>query len=385
MKPKLILLFALVLSGGLFGCSTTETKIFNTASDDGLPEVINYLGRFYSVRSSADSWPALVRQVKPAFAWNGCDMMWIQYGSNGQPRFILDQAYCYQATNQPLQWILVKVEKFDHDYTNDEAWLMDGAWRQFGNCNLRSEIPLQKSVPDAADNGDQGDYAVIKSANPHYGVVYEIGWQRNMSAGNGLADYGRRIYVWEDRADHWHFLGEGPEEGSERGDESEVESKVVWDNSPTNGLPFQIRFHDAETTYPYTAVAADDVDTNNPESVTICYDSALVAELPAKYQDIRPIPYLLAEKNDTFEKIVFRLGYFEPGWQYFSDEVKQQAEKKQILRAWRAVIIQLNPNLPLHGKIKEGTRVNLINPGELENHLIELDRQQDALLKAGQK
>ena len=30
------------------------------------------------IRVAAETWPALVEKVKPAFAWNGCDLMWIE-------------------------------------------------------------------------------------------------------------------------------------------------------------------------------------------------------------------------------------------------------------------------------------------------------------------
>jgi hypothetical protein len=55
------------------------------------------------------------------------------------------------------------------------------------------------------------------------------------------------------------------------------------------------------------------------------------------------------------------------------------------LEIWRAAIVRLNPDLPQHGKINEGTRVNLVDPGELENHLIELEHKLDSLKNADSK
>jgi hypothetical protein len=83
MKRKLILCLALVLSGGLFGCSTNppaaETKVFNYSTpDSGAVVVLNGLGKCLSVRVEADSWQALIEKTKPTFAWNGRDMMWIE-------------------------------------------------------------------------------------------------------------------------------------------------------------------------------------------------------------------------------------------------------------------------------------------------------------------
>ncbi len=354
MKPKLILCLALILNGGLFGCTTTsaatETKVFDySAPDSGAVVVLKKLGKRLSVRIEADSWQALVIKTKPTFAWNGRDMMWIENDTNGQPQFVLDEAYIYQPTNQPPRWVLLATHAAPFD-----EWY----GKVMGN-NLRGVATLHQTVPIADnDAGVIGDYAVIKSTNPRFGTVYEIGWQMLMANGTCLCEDNRRLYVWKDRTSHWHFLGEGQGEESERGGGQTVESKVVWENSPTNDLPFQIQFHCEQTTSPYN-VSADNTDTNNPPSVTICYDSALVRELPAQHQDIGHNPYLLAEKDDTLEKITLRLGFFLPGWDAWPDETKQQAEKKRILETWRAAIVRLNPNLPQHEKMNEGTRVDL--------------------------
>jgi hypothetical protein len=382
MKTKLILCLALVLSGGSFGCSTTpltaETKVINYSGDltESGPEKIERSGKRLSIRSAADSWSVLIQKVKPTFAWNGCDMLWIEKDKHGQPQFILDEAYIYQPTNQSPQWVLLDA--------NDNADF-DEYYGEVMGRNLRGVAQLCPKVP-VSDNdaGTIGEFAVVLSENRRLGNVYEIGWQQLMANGSCLCENNRRIYVFQDRANYWHFLGEGPGEGSERGGEQTVESKVVWENSTTNNLPFQIRFHREETTSPYN-VSADDTDTNNPPDVTICYDSALVAELPAQCQSIGHNPYLLTEKDDTLEKITLRLGFFLPGWDAWSDEAKQQAEKKRILETWRAVIVRLNPKLPQHGKINEGTRVDILNPGEIINQLWEIDRQLDTLEKAAQK
>ena len=156
MKPKLILCLALVLSGGLFGCSTNppvvETKVFDYSNGDSPATgvVITGLGKTYTISESADSWPALIKKTKPTFAWNGCDMMWIENDTNGQPQFVLDEAYIYQPTNQPRQWILAKDERTKENY---EVWQHEDWWRQFGNCNLRVVVNLQDSKPESNDWG----------------------------------------------------------------------------------------------------------------------------------------------------------------------------------------------------------------------------------------
>lgn len=385
MHPKLRLGLALVLSGGLVGCSTTppaaKTKVFDYSAGGDSPVadgvVIQSLGKDFSIRASADSWPALVQKLKPTFAWNGCDLMWIQNDKGGEPRFILDEAYIYQPTNQPRQWVLLAEERS----VPNEDLRQEIPEFFYSMNNLHGVAPCSNAMPASADVGGKGNYAVAIGTHRQLGTVYEIGWQREMSVGSGLAAYGRRIYVLKDRGNTWHFLGEGPEEGWERGGGCMVESRVIWGNSKTNNLPFQIRFHREETTSPYNSSADD---TNRPPDVTICYDTALVSAPPAQPQDVGKNPYLLTEKDATLEKIILRLGYYWPGWEW-PEAVEQQAKQKRALEAWHAAIVRLNPDLPQHGVIKEGTRVNLVNPGELENQLIELEHQLNALKKADSK
>lgn len=107
MNPKLILILALVLGGGLVSCSTmparTDTKVFD-CSNSRLSvvenNVVTGLGSGFSIRAAADSWPALIEKTKPAFAWNGCDMMWIEAGTNDRPQFVLDEA-CILSAHKP--------------------------------------------------------------------------------------------------------------------------------------------------------------------------------------------------------------------------------------------------------------------------------------------
>jgi len=286
MKPKLLLCLALVLSSGLFGCSTnppaTKTKVIDYSIGDSPVTdgvVVTGLGKSFSIQASADSWHALVKKVKPTFAWNGCDMIWIGNDTNGQPQFVLDEAYIYQPTNQPRQWVLVKDERTKENY---EARQNEDWWRQFSMCNLRAVASLQDSKPSPNDGGYYGNYAVVKAVNQRYGVVYEIGWQEEMSTGNAHSEYSRRIYVFKDTTNRWHFLGEGPGEGAERGGWDIVKSQVVWDDSKANELPLQIKFH-RETTA--TGYEAD--DTNRQLDVVTTNNFVLAGKFPTQLQEFK--------------------------------------------------------------------------------------------------
>jgi hypothetical protein len=396
MNPNFFRVIALVLSGGLLGCQSTATRsqlagereqfasiyqdekqptaepvTFLSYSNGDSPvtdgDVVTDLGGGTFIHAAADSWPALVAKVKPMFAWNGCDLLWIEPDTNGQPQFVLDEAYLYQPTNQPRQWVLLRsiTPKMGPPEVRPEAPRFF-----YSRYNLFTVATLQKTVPHS-DHGD--NYAVAISTNRRQGVIYEIGWQREMSIGTAHPEYGRRIYLWKDRAAHWHFVGEGPEEGWARGGGQTVTSRVVWQDSKTNASPFQIRFHCEETTLPDN-VSADDSNPSDPPYVTICTDYVLEGQLPAIRQPVGDHPYLLAQSRDTLEKIVFRLGFFLPGWGNGSDTARQQSEKQRVLTAWQTAILRLNPNLSQRGEITAGTRVELVNPGELINQLIESGR-----------
>lgn len=282
MKPKLLLGLALVLSGGLLGCSSklhsAETKFFEYSTpDSGDVVTLKGLGRRLSIRVEADSLKALIQKTKPNFVWNGRDMMWVENDKNGQPEFILDEAYIYQPTNQPLRWVLLDTRDAPFD-----EWY--GA--VMGN-NLHGVATLHPTVP-VADNdaGVMGDYAVIKSTNPRFGTVYEIGWQKLMANGTCLCNFNRRIYVLKDGQDRWHFLGEGPAAGSGRGFESTMEAKVVWDGSITNANPLQIQFCCVFSVNTFSNDRSAD-DTNNAPEVITTNNYVIAGAFPARLKKIK--------------------------------------------------------------------------------------------------
>jgi hypothetical protein len=121
---------------------------------------------------------------------------------------------------------------------------------------------------------------VVKAANQRYGVVYEIGWQNERSIGNAHSEYSRRIYLFKDNTNHWHFLGEGPGEGAEKGSEDIVEAQVVWDNSKTNELPLQIKFHEEYTMF-------SDDNANRPTDEVTTNNFVLAGSFPARLQEIK--------------------------------------------------------------------------------------------------
>jgi hypothetical protein len=78
----------------------------------------------------------------------------------------------------------------------------------------------------------------------------------------------------------------------------------------------------------------------------------------------------MAGKNDTLDKTVERLGYWQPGWECYSDmkedEKREVILKKQVLDMWTTGLARLNPQLPRSGGVKEGTRVEILTYQEVD-------------------
>jgi hypothetical protein len=274
MNCKNILSLGLVFSGIVFGCSTkppavgTQILDYRTADADDVI-VLKGLGQRLSVREEADSLDALIARVKPAFVWNGRDMLWVATDTNCRPQFVLDEAYVYQPTNEPRRWVLL--EEHDAPY--------DSCYGEVMGHNLRGVATLHEAVPVANnDAGVIGEYAVVKSVDPRFGTVYEIGWQKLMANGTCLCEENRRLYVLEDRAKRWHFLGEGVGQGNDKGPGSagftEVESRVVWTESNAPDLPVQIRIIVKETEM---ELEGEGAGNSNPRPDQTTYEEYILA------------------------------------------------------------------------------------------------------------
>ena len=273
MKPLLTLCFALLSVGVWTGCST-PTK---TARTQPAPPQITSLGKAFTISLAADSWPRLVKKAKPTFSWNGQDLLWIQTDAQGRPRFILDEAYTYQPANGPLKWVLLNAIQVGGNVDDPDR---ETPRFFYSGLNLHAVAEIHQQAPPANDSGYRGTYAVALDTARQFGTVYEIGWQREMSTGTAHPDYGRRIYVLRDSTNNWHFLGEGPEEGAEHGGSTTLKSRVIWENSGSNSLPLQIRFHEENTNFPNTS--ADEI--NPPPPGVTHREYVLAGPFPAALQ-----------------------------------------------------------------------------------------------------
>jgi hypothetical protein len=187
---------------------------------------------------------------------------------------VLDEAYLYQPTNEPRQWILL--QEGSHEASNANA--PESPRFFYSNQNFHAVATLHDRLPPIMDDaGERGDYAIALDNSRQFGTVYEIGWQCEMGTGTAHPCYGRRIYVLHDHNDHWQFLGEGPAEGAERGGATTLESSVIWSDTSSNATAPQILIQSEDTTLPW----ANEGDTNAPPAVTITNDYLLRGGFPA--------------------------------------------------------------------------------------------------------
>jgi hypothetical protein len=212
---------------------------------------------------------------------------------------------------------------------------------------------------------------VAKAVNPRFGVVYEIGWQRQWSDGVGHPLGSRRIYVFRDRKGEWHFLGEGPEEDLERGQGRAVEATVDWKGVGAGKLPLKIRFVLEIADLPY-----GEGDPRTDSFVTY-EDSVLAGPFPAQLAYECPRYYLLAKVGDTFDQLVGHCADWEPGRQVTFDLTNEadRQERERIESLWRTALAELNPGLPRRGAIKAGTRVWILDYGEVVKRLEALKKR----------
>jgi len=343
-----------IVAGLLAGCIAAPTggtgRESGRAAAPALPEpVLTALGGRLTVRVAAESWPQLLDTVKPTFAWNGRDLMWIGCDGDGQPQFTLDRAFVLQPPGARARWVLLGCR----DAPFDESY---GA--VMGE-NLRGVARVCAAVP-VSDHG-AGDYAVVKGEHPRFGTVYEIGWERLMANGTSLAAFGRRLYLLRDHAGRWRFLGEGPEEGHGKcggfvGYSTCNEARVVWTNAPGSKMPVEIRFVQEQRDSEWRR--DDDAAVPLRRDQVVYAEAVLGGKFPAPLRWTTQRPYLLSGEGDSFEGLVEHLASWTLGW-----NSERKETRRNIVRMWRRGLARLNPGL-LRGSLMTGTRVNVLTYAE---------------------
>ena len=328
------------------------------AEPPALPSpVLKEMGEGVSIGAEAESWEALVENVKPAFTWAGRDMLWIGQDEQGDPRFTLDRAYVFQPEGKPARWVLLAFG--------------DGADPRVFSLNyIRRTARLYEEDKIPVHDGGSGDYAVVKSHHPAAGTLYEIGWESIQSSGSSGTIEERRLYLLRDGNGRWHFVGEGPgprvgKSGYNVTCQRSVESAVTWTGVPDG--PVRIEFAVRDSRIEGGEMPEDRVPRRRRDA----YSRAVLAgKMPAALQWVDDRPYMLAEKGDTFDAIVSHLATWTIGW-----DTNRGDARKRILEMWADGLADLNPGLP-RGEIPEGTPIRLLKYVETLERLDLLQEEQ---------
>ncbi|MCY2927852.1 MAG: hypothetical protein NT031_20925, partial [Planctomycetota bacterium] len=322
------------------------------------PDLTGPLCRSLKVRKEADSWAQLVAKVKPTFtwtaideivptqgrpAWVGRDMLWIEIGADKQPVFRVERAFTWKPAGLKPRWVLLDY----HDERPDpgfEEQVMGKPWA------------LQKALMKAMPRGDTAsDYVILKGRHDRGGAVYEICWVKMTYAGMGHVTEVRFLLVWQDTRGVWRFIGEGPMATEEKHGAVWVKFDLRWQGDPS--VPV--------VTYTVTWAEWALLD-NGEEAVdgTTYRDGIIdppVGGVTQPFRWLNDLVYMLAEKDETIEKMTYRRAFWQPGWG--GGKTTSGPEllriRETMLREWRAKILQLNPELVKvgAGPIPEGTRV----------------------------
>ncbi len=314
---------------------------------------ISGLGGRLAVTAEAESWAALVEKLQPTLTVDNHDLIWIGKDDHGQPQFTLDEAFILHPPGQPRRWVLLK---------EIPGAPFDGFYGEVMGNNLHGVASLMGKVPAPVGDAEiYGDFAVGKSSHPAHGTVYEIGWQKLMANGTSLQEGNRRLYLLQDPAGQWHFLGEGPvdqhgKSGYNQGERNDVESAVVWTNLPPPALPVEIHFVVKNT---HREWSSDDNPVAARPDLSTYEDYVLSAPFPGQLQRATARPYTISEKGDTFDELARR----NTAWE--SDAIKTSA-KLFYQHLWLDGLARLNPALPPAAILPVGTKVQLLNQAERE-------------------
>ena len=314
------------------------------------------------MRAGAASWLQLVAETKPTFIWlmegQECCLMWIGDDGHGRPRFMIDRAFQYQPdAKSPPRWVLLAAQS-ELNWVNEEDQVEDS--------NLGPiTISLRDAAPELQDDGTANEsYAFVKAADPNLGRVYEIGWQTEYTSNSGTMHlrYLRHLYVFQDSAGNWRFLGEGPFSGIgwgafRMGSEERVEVRVVWRSASQGELPVRVVFH---------LRSAHQLFAEDDHKLLEVHQLAMLPAPPKKPGDFafRKIgrPYVLSQPSDTLDRLVARIGIWWPIIELESTTAHEDPAKTGEL--FRAGLLRLNPALP-RGEIPVGTQVKLFTDEEI--------------------
>lgn len=351
--PLIRRIIPVLIAAGMTACIDTPPMLQETAPShirqSAYPEHVleaakkwteiqpNISGSFGIVMETS-SLEELLAIGKPTFVTYDGDLIWVGTGFGGKLTFMIDRVRRVQTDDQPEKWCILKPISYSASWGFDHVAVI--------------ELFDKKPVHD----GGPGNYAVALSESDHGDILYEIGWQRG-PAGSGNVTVTRPFYLLKMKSGKWLLVGEGPSEssgtsGRDYSYATYATSLVQWQGGSDH--PVTISFKKVKWHC--------EIESQGHGAPWLHVYCAAILEgpYPAELRYTSP-EYVVAEENDTLDKIAFRLAVWKsPYWQGKSRET--------FAKEWRDKLLAINADLSPDGIIKKGTVIYLeTNPPSNNN------------------
>jgi hypothetical protein len=326
MKPKLILCLALVLSGGLFGCSSINRESSSRLSD--VPKGVRFL-------TPAPTLSDLRRAAKADLTWTESDgspiFLWIQHRpGQSQWTFTVDQVYCVQEKGRSFWCFLDAQSGAGTDF-------QDPIQQFFCLKFVRNQIEF------LADHGDgnQSDVELL-ATNRQGAMVFKLtycsngGWRAEQE---GVITC--LIYISPDGKPSLatRDLGhEGVYPHGWMGESDGLEMKVTW--TPKSApAPFRVELR-RETSW-----SVNPNDAEVPDYTTF-RDGEISGHFPLKMH-LDSASYVEGDGVLTLAKLADTLIFYNSDWitADWIPEANRQKVKADVTGLWLSELQRLNPGV----------------------------------------
>jgi hypothetical protein len=352
MKPKLILCLALVLSGGLFGCSTTYNDSSCRLAD--VPKGVRFLSR-------APTLSDLRRTAKADLTWTELDgspiFLWIQHRpGQSQWSFTVDQAYCVQEKDRSFWCFLDSQSGAGTDF-------QDPIPQFFCLKFVRSQIEFP---------GDHGDgnqnYVELLATNWQGAKVFKLtycsssGWRAEQE---GVITC--LIYISPDGKPSlatYNLGHEGIYPHGWMGESDGFEMSVIWTPKPAPA-PFRVELR-RETSW---SVAS--ADSEAPYYTTF-RDGEISGHFPLKMH-LDSASYVEGDGTLTLAKLADTLVFYNSDWitADWVPEANREKVKADVTHLWLSELQRLNPGVQPQTSIPANKHIRVPDESRFGNSVYE--------------
>ncbi len=323
MKPKLLLCLALVLSGGLFGCSSINHDSSCRLGD--VPKGVRFL-------TPAHTLSDLRQAANADLTWAESDgspiFVWIQHRpGQSEWSFTVDQAYCVQEKDRSFWCFLDAQSGAGIDFQNPISQF-------FCLKFVRNQI----GFPAYHGDGHQSDVELI-ATNRQGAKVFKltycsnVGWRAQQE---GVITC--LIYISPDGKPRLATCDLGHEGLYPHGYMSEsdgFEMRVIWTPKPAPA-PFRVELR-RETSWSVNPNVAEVPD------YTTFRDGEISGHFPLK-EHLTSASYVEGDGVLTLAKLADTLVFYNSDWDWVP-EAKREKVKADVTLLWLSELQRLNPGI----------------------------------------